>query len=561
MDNLSFPVLLGVAITIFGTIAVTWRQSSESSNSLKLYYLADRKLKSSPVVHLLVASSMSLNGLLYHAWLGYTAGIWSVAIQLFWAGSFGCLYLFRKTLVSVLRSYSLLTAVQNKYGHTTARLCAVSLAATFIILVGWELTIAGRIASLLLGVPELLLVVVLLVVVGLYTVRGGLHANATANRFQNVLKVTSFILIAGFSSYFFLEPDLLLDIPYETGNEKKPIEIDPSVSYFKWSPTTILVALGGGLLLLACNAWFSILWQFAEVGGWQSIKAGMSHEETKDDNQNDDIVKEVGTRLMWTSVFVLIAPGAVGAFLGISLGKVENLSPDDIFQLLYAALNYVVSTELGVVVAFAAIMMLTILLTSSMLSTADGFLLGFSYAVTSTSLADQEVFSRIESEGGDDASGLSMSSAAEQDEQEQRVLARGRIYVMVGAALAIFTYVAVAEGWIDLFYVAFLAVVGQMSVVPVVISTLRRWNRPVRDPKRGVVSVIMGLLAGCMCIGIHIGELLEPISISPNLLGEVISPNLLGEVRWIAAAPVAATLAAACVLIRIGPELKQGGRE
>src|ERR1700730_16909849 len=79
-------LLVQSALGIFfvGVIILFFSKTTLESRSLRSFFWANRNLTSWKSGALLLATALSLNGLMYQALLGYKSGIWSVIVQIAW---------------------------------------------------------------------------------------------------------------------------------------------------------------------------------------------------------------------------------------------------------------------------------------------------------------------------------------------------------------------------------------------------------------------------------------------------------------------------------------------
>lgn len=501
---MEFYLLAGVGITLVLSIIAGYWKSRNSSASLASYYLGDRNLSSTDLAHLLGASSMSLNGLFYHSWLGYKIGIYSLIVQAFWAASFLFFIFSAKTFVELARQDSLFGNFQRYFGKPASVIAAAAVGFTMLALVGWELAIAGGLAKEVFSLtrPESFAVVlVIVVIIAIYTVRGGLLANKRANILQNYLKALAFVAI------------LLLSVALFQSPEKYLIEFgfvpNQSINYLKLSP--IDAAIGaGGLAALLCNLLFSMFWQPADATAWQNFSAG-SNKGTGDTGS--------ATRAnILAMIRVFIFPGLAGTFLGISLAGIPISSDQQLMPTIFSAyqqLPYGNWMVLGI----------SIMLTAAMVSTVDGLLLGFSYTMNRDVLPNKD-FDQI-------IAGVPKGGQVD-IRRERSLLMLGKTIVILAAVLSLFLYILIDNQIIGLFETVYLAVIGQMAVAPMALALL--WKKDLRtvrslQQRLGWMPVFAGFAVGIFCFFLFV---------TGTPMAYVSSNSIIGGLPFIILAPPAA---------------------
>lgn len=463
-------VIFGIAITVVVSVICGYGRSAQSSRSVRKFYLANRKLNGMSVSHLLNASSMSLNGLFYHAWLGYQIGIYSILIQVAWAGSFLWFIANSDRFIKTVGKDSLFGNIGTHFGDGARIVCVLASCTTMVILIGWEASIAGSLSAELFGLSDfesLTFVFVLLFSAALYTLRGGIFANATANVVQNWCKIGAMLLIASLTIGLWTNPsEFLSNFGYVS---EQPID------RLKLDPVAAIVA-SFGIFALSCNLFFSIFWQPADPTAWQNVSAGLEKVDTSE---------KLKKTLWWSAAKVLFLPGVVGTFLGMSLAAVPNLSEPELIPSMFRVFDTL--PYRGVL-----LVLLTVLLTAAMLSTMDGLLLGVSYSFNRDVLNGDRFENLVEN---------SQAPTAPSD-IERNILKTGRLLILGAGMLAITVFYLVQKDLLGLFETAYFAVIGQMAVAPVALKVLRdRKLRPLEEgAKFGWLPVSFGLLGGIVCL-------------------------------------------------------------
>lgn len=504
MDGL----VIGFGITVLVSLIAGLRRSHDSSASLKNYFVGDHRMSQKEVTNLLMASSMSLNGLFYHSWLGYKVGVYSLLVQAFWAGSFLILARYRKQLVIRAQKESLFGNIESEFGTWASKIAVAAACITFIVLIGWEISIALSFTTIVFELDALSATAVALLVVFVaisYTSRGGIYGNAFANIVQNYMKTAAFVLII-VTAYLFVD----------TFAAATPESQRASIDYFKLSPVDAAIGLGG-IAALLCNLFFSVLWQPADGSAWQIVSSG-----TDGAMQTDEVALKT---LRIAGLKVLIFPGLAGTLLGMSLAGVPNLEDREIFSTLFATLKSLPFGEMYVGV-------FGILLTAAMLSTIDGLLLAASYTMSRDLLFRNE-FDRL----------INLDSEYKKEREdnriERRILSISKLLVLGAGLSSLGVYWLVHMGVVGLFEIVYLAVIGQMALAPLALEMIKSSSaiglgaRPY-----GWLGILIGMFFGY-------GFWVYGSFVSPMLY--VSSESWLGGVPWIIAGPPAAFIVCALV--------------
>lgn len=492
-------LVIGFAFTVLLSVIVGLPRSRTSSSSLRNFFVGDHAMSQKEVTNLLMASSMSLNGLFYHAWLGYKVGVYSLLVQVFWAGSFLILVIYRKRLVTLSQKDSLFGNIETHFGSGASILAVVAAILTFIVLIGWEISIASSFMMVAfdLGVVKAAAVAFLVVFVAVsYTFRGGIYGNAVANIVQNWMKILAFILI------------IIISVKFaDTFASVIPSEQQDSINYFKLNPLDAAVGLGG-IFALMCNLFFSILWQPADGSAWQVVASGADKAMRSED--------QAKKTLLYSAFKILLFPGLAGTALGISLAGVPNLSDSEIFPTLYKTLN---SLPHGIWYVGG----LAVLLTAAMLSTIDGLLLAVSYAV-SRDVIYKKQFDKFVSWDND------RPKTREDTRSERNILAMSKFFILIAGLLSLFVFFLVQSEVIGLFEIVYLAVIGQMALAPLALQMIRRGDLidEGASHSRGWWGILLGLIVGY-------GFWSYGTFYTPMLF--VSSWNWLGGLPWVIAAP------------------------
>lgn len=510
---MEFWIFGGVLFTVVISVLIGLPKARQSSRSLTKFYLNDGKLGSWSISHLLGASSMSLNGLFYHTYLGYQVGVYSLLIQAVWAASF-LLFIWKiDKFLELANSGSLFGNIDRFYGRATSKISALAVSFTMLALLGWEISIAGTLSQDLFqfnNTDALIAVFGLVAIAAMYTLRGGIHANMRANEFQNWAGFICFLLIGAGAVFVMFDPlPYLSGLGQETPNTVKGI--------LKLNPAEAAIALGGGAALM-CNLFFSFFWQQAEATTWQTVTAGL-------DNGTSDKVK-ASKSIRRSAIKVFILPGFAGTLLGMTLSGVPNLTDANIMPAMFSVFD---SFQHGNWIA----LLFAILLSAAMLSTLDGLFLGVSYTLN-RDVINTKHFKKLILIENDEC------KSDEHITQERKIISVGKLLVLAAAALSVFMFLLVQNEKLDLFQAVYFAVTAQMAVTPLIIRLL--WKKPSTEPRQkkwAWLSILAGLIAGFFCIGMFI---------SGNENAFVSSIPWIGSVLFIYIAPPVAFMATAIVL-------------
>lgn len=511
---MQYWIFAGIFVTVAGSILVGLPKARESSRSLSKFYLYDGELSSWSISHLLGASSMSLNGLFYHTYLGYKVGAYSLLIQAVWATSFFIFILKIDNFLELANRGSISGNISSFFGNSTGRLCAFAISLSMLAILGWEIAVAGTLGEDLFGFDQsdsLLAVLIMIAVAAMYTLRGGIYANRKANELQNWAGAIAFVLI------FFLA----IALWFNSQNLLEPFGqlAEPSWEQrLKLSPVEASIALGGGAALL-CNLFFSFFWQQAEATSWQNISSGLDNGAANNVEAKKSIKR--------AALKVFLFPGLAGTILGMTLAGVPDLTDADIMPKIFTIFG---SLPMGEVIAF----LLAIMLSAAMLSTLDGLLLGISYTINRDVLKNKAFEDIVIIEDDNEKSRYQVL-------QERKIISHGKLIIVFAAALSIVMYLLIQKEILDLFQAVYVAVTAQMAVTPLVLSMLfKRSTLEDRGGKKFAwAAVLLGLLAGYFCIGKFL---------TGHVNAFVTEIDWIGSVMYIFIAPPIAFLVSAITL-------------
>lgn len=408
---------------------------------LQDFVLANRSLKSGNIIQLLLSTSFSLNGMLYQIWLGYTIGLWALAVQGVWALSYPWLaqYVHR-----VREAPSLHAFLGKRYGYHTRILAAACSVIGLTILVGWEFNIGRSIFAAFLsdanGANSLTYFMVATIVVsGVYTTMGGLGGDAFADTIQNIYKFLMYILIGSLLYLSLRATDL--------------------VTFKATLVTPLSTALASlGVFGFITNVAFSLVWQFVDMSCWQNVIA--SRAELSDARAKGALRK--------SGIAVFIAPGIIGTIIGALVLHSPTVTADNIMAKAIAALPNNGLLLFGI---FAALL-------ATIMSMVDGELLASAYA-----FACDIIFAR--------------TSITELDSDERKA---NKVLFLVRSLLFIFAIVgslgvlALLEHGVTLFAVTYVLVIAQLALFGPVFFGLTVSESQVGD--RMTAAIASGLIIG-----------------------------------------------------------------
>lgn len=422
---------------------------SRSKGVLQDYLLADGTLTRWPVLNLLLSSSFGINTMLYQGYLGATVGWWGLVVQAAWSAGF----FFLLPYVDVIRDDLGLHHFLGQYfGKGTRKTAALASLLGITIFLGWETSIEHDslfgILSLYVHDPQAHAAATWLLAgtVGgclLYTVIGGLRSNGWANGAQNVLKFVAFSgVTVGLASAFINRGSSVLHATF------------PSMQ----AMTTNLGWLG----LLSSIA-FGFVWQFIDMGTWQSVAAAFQAPLGK-------LKRDV----FWSGILVFITPGVLGTAFGVFLSDQSD-----------GATNPVVSAARLIQHSSPVLQFLYVgAIIASVLSLIDGLFLAAAYAVVVDFLHPDE----------------SIDALDDDEDKSYRTLAITRATVIAMAALAVWGVpwmIGRVFPKLNLFFFSFTVVVAQLALFgPVLIAiTWRRRGRSLEAPRMWL-AIVSGAVAG-----------------------------------------------------------------
>lgn len=451
------------ALTIIAFLLLSLTQT-RPAGTIQQYFWGDGDLPRRSVVSLLLSNSFSLNGLLYQVWLGYLIGWWSIGIQVVWCASFLILWNRSGRIAAVLHRGTMHGILADQFGETAGRLAAVASIIGFAGLIGWEAVVGATVLREFGGVGiglYVVLPIVLALVSAYYTRSGGLHGNGRMNLIQNRFKGLVLIVATG---------AIILILP--SG-------LSASAANKTWDAA--LINLGG--IALIANLSFSVLWQIVDMSLWQSL-AGLTRKGEGDAEQ------QLRAAIWRSALTVLIFPGVVGTFIGVTLAGARVEATDmNILNVFVTQVGQYPILALLLIGAFAA----------AMLSTIDGYSLAASQAFSWDIARRRQVKALLRLEEPRDPTN---------DDRLVISLSRALVFV-VGVGGAILMISLVFGLGISLFNLVYAVVVGQMSLSGPMLVTL--FGRVDFRTKLGWLPIAMSLLAG-------LATLIAGLTVAPNAL-------------------------------------------
>lgn len=326
------------------------------------FLLAEGKLKSSSVIHLLISSSFGLNAVFFAAWLGYAIGIWSLIIQLAWSISFFLLIPASKYFSQI---ESLHDFLGQRFGIVTRIFAAICSLIGINYLIAWEVSIDSSVIMPLLPVDGYFLNSTLIttsliffatLITIWYTSFFGLKGNAFVDKILNFAKILILLLICGVAFIYFLK-------------------FPTSVIVNSIFPPFDKVILNLGIMGFITNIIFSLTWQFVDNSSWQSIIGGSKISRMS-----------TSKSLKYSGFYIFLVVNLLATFLGISLSAINNVSPDNILSIV-AGLMPIYKEIISIGIIFLSIF--------SLMSLIDGMLLASSSIISLDIFPNIKILSKL----------------------------------------------------------------------------------------------------------------------------------------------------------------------
>ena len=490
--SLALQASAAVVIVLIGVLIFS--RAKKRERTLRSFFWADQELSAWQAAMLMLATSLSLNGLLYQSWLGYKVGIYSAVIQIFWCAGFILLY-FRADRFFELTKDTIHGQFHATYGKTAGVVAAIASTAGFASLAGWELSIAASLLRSSFHIPKNQTIYLLLLfafIPALYTLRGGLRGNVRINIFLNLLACIGIVA-------------LIIHLLYQYNAAGMfPLTSSEITSRSKLSIGDAITALGGAAII--SNLLFSFFWQTADMNMWEnSSGAG--------DNKN-----KLKTTLLFGAVLIFFAPGVVGAILGITVQHIEKVNESNLLEIL---INETARSPLYGTILYACLI-------AVMLSTLDGLFLSGSLSFAADVVYPAKARKLIRSGTFD----------AEDKIVETKILSIAYIAILAMAIIGSLLFLLVLFDIVDLFNMVYLAVIGQMSLVPGIISIIFDNNSKWAPRRCGACSVLLALGGSWLLVilavlnvgpfGAGVLNWMPMITIALGTLGLLVPNNFFG---------------------------------
>lgn len=446
------PMLLGLAAMVVVSLLIG-TLTPKRNTSLVAFFWGDGKMRKPRLIDLLLSNPLSMNGILYQAWLGYVAGWSAVFIQVIWCISYILLATRQSRLQQIVHEETLHGNIGTVFGIKAAKAAAVASIVGFTLQVGWELIVGVSVFKPLgfsTALQQGILVSSLALIGAVYTIVGGLRGNAIVNTVQNRTVSACLWGLIAFLAFWGIHPAQV------SGNGLWPVN----------SFSLLIKELT--ILGLITNLIFSLVWQFVDMSTWQILAASNRGEE-----------KAVLYKGAWK---IFLYPGVTGTLVGVFLRNIPKLSSDDILSSLFIHLADYPWICFLLVAAFVA----------AMLSTIDGLMLAASQAATWDLFNHQEV-EEIRKHEILRRQGAPISVANENKiaEMEDSIMSKVRLWIL---ALAIaggaVMYSILTALNLNIFELVYIVVIAQMVLLPVILVVLAGKKTKLRN---GATSIWLGL--------------------------------------------------------------------
>lgn len=410
-------VFIGTALVSL----VGYSPKSKPKGVLQDYLLAGGSLTTIPVLNLLLSTSFGINTMLYQGYLGATVGYWGLVVQAAWSGGF----FFLRPYAKVIRQYKgVHHFLGSRFGAGTRRTAAFCSLVGITVFLGWETSI-GRdaLAGILArtggeakSVPAAgWLTLALVIGCLLYTLLGGLRANAWANVLQNILKFLTFGWVT-----------VLIGVLFVRGGGS---------FWAAFAPPLPQMVTNLGWWGVVTSIAFGLAWQFVDTTTWQSVAAASESSDA-------DLERDISL----SGYLVFITPGILGTLFGIFLSNTS----DGAANAVVAAARLIADQPPVVHFLYAAAIM------AAVLSLIDGLFLASAYALVVDLMHPNEAIEDLDSD----------------EDRATRILAVTRALLVLIAALSIWGVpLMISLLNRDLFFFSFVVVIAQLALFgPIVIG-------------------------------------------------------------------------------------------
>lgn len=429
---------VGILISTFAAYRTYFRVPT-----IQRFFWGNSTIRPSLTASLMLSSSFGLNGLMYQILLAYQIGYWAVLVQTLWCAGF-LLLAWRITRVSALSTTGTLHGIiACYYTERTGQIAAWLSAASFAMLVGWEVVICVQLFTNLLGGGALTALLWASLILGgamWYTTSGGIRGDNIANAAGNVIKAV--VLLAGTTELLYL-----IGFNFNAG--------------FKGADSISKIVTWSGF---ATNLFFSFFWQCADMAVWQVVAATAEEEKGR------------STALIANAIAAWIFPGIVGTVIGVALASKAGLTGDTILPSFVSEVSHSPFLSLLLLIAFVM----------AVLGTVDLYMLSAGQAISWDIIYPATVMRLLEK--GKQRSG---------DEEDSIVIKVAR-YTLVLTGLAgvalLMCFVFLLHR--DVFEAVYFVVVLLMALAPLVLRIL--FGNPGARYLGGALALSVGFITGAI---------------------------------------------------------------
>lgn len=295
-------VFAGALVTTFLQNKFTKNKTTDTPEG---FLLANKNLGKLSVLNLFLSTSFGMAAFFYAVWLGYSIGFWGFVLQATWSLGFLFLIPFTKKIKT---ANSLHDFLGKQFGAGAKLLSAVCYLLSILFLMAWEARIAQKPIADILAIsktaegiqtlsPSVFAIVILVLVVLFYTFLGGLKGNATVDKFLNLIKIISIVLLA-----FWLGSNFI------------------SFSRLSFSqalfPSFSAIKENLGVWGLATNILLNLFSQFTDGASWQNIIAGSKEQNSQ-------------RNLKISSLLIFLTIGFFGSLIGVLLAGAAGITTNN----------------------------------------------------------------------------------------------------------------------------------------------------------------------------------------------------------------------------------------
>jgi Na+/proline symporter len=316
--HLTLPIT-AFAFVFAGAITVSLFQKyftkNKTANTPDGFLLASKNLDKLSIISLFLSTSFGMAAFFYAVWLGYSIGVWGFALQATWSIGFLFLIPYTKKIKLVNSLYDFL---DKQFDSRTKLLSAICYLVSILFLMAWEVRIAQQPLATLISLSSTgstigtfssanLAIMAILLIILFYTLLGGLKGNANVDKFLNLLKIISIVLIAfllasNFTSFSHVSFYQVMFPSFNAIKEKIGI----------WGLTT--------------NILLNLFSQFTDGSSWQNIIAGSRQQNSQ-------------WNLKISSLLIFLTVGFFGTVIGILLVGVPGITTDNILTAPFIVLH------------------------------------------------------------------------------------------------------------------------------------------------------------------------------------------------------------------------------